>query len=69
MKKKLFNFICEFSEIRRSENQLYESSCPMGPVNSLCRNLQLEDANQGKNFFAHFAENAEFAVEHFSSWI
>ena len=36
----------------------------MGPINSLCRNLQLEDANQGKNFFAHFAENAEFAVEH-----
>ena len=37
----------------------------MGPVNSLRRNLQLENANQGtKKIFAHFAaENAEFAVE------
>ena len=36
----------------------------MGPVNSLRRNLQLENANQGnKKIFAHFPKNAEFAVE------
>ena len=35
----------------------------MGPVNSLRRNLQLENANQGRKNFAHFPKNAEFAVE------
>ena len=49
----LLSIFCEFSEIRRSENQLYESTCPMGPVNSLRRNLQLENANQGTKKILH----------------
>ena len=68
-KKKIFDLFGKFQRSADRKTNFMKVHAPWDLLTRYAEIFNLKMPIKVRIFFAHFAENAEFAVEHFSSWI